>query len=293
MGTEHRYIDLHMHTTISDGTDTPAEILKRVRDCGIDLFSVTDHDAIKGGIMVPDLLSEGDPAFIRGVEFSCRDADGKYHVLGYGYDPSRKGIRDLVDRGHAMRMAKTAARISYLQDQFGMRFPEKEVRELIALDNPGKPHIALMMVRNGYADSIDEAIHKYINTRKFPDMYLEPETAIRAIRRSGGIPVLAHPVYGSGDELILGEELKQRVQRLMKHGLEGVEGFYSGFTEKMRSQVLDLAEENGLYVTAGSDYHGTNKLVQLGDHELEDAAEAPAGLQRFLKAVPIIRAVPV
>ena len=80
-------IDLHMHTVFSDGTDTPEEIIARVRESGIGLFSVTDHDGIKAASAIPPLLSENGPAFITGVEFSCRDGEGKYHVLGYGYDP--------------------------------------------------------------------------------------------------------------------------------------------------------------------------------------------------------------
>lgn len=286
--TDYNRIDLHLHTTISDGTDTPEKLLERIRESGIDLFSVTDHDAIKGGSLVPELLREGDPAFIRGVEFSCRDEHGKYHILGYGYDPEGKGIREIVDRGHAIRMAKTAARIRYLQDTFGMVFPEEDIRELISLDNPGKPHIAAMMIRCGYAESIREAMDKYINGKKFPAMYVDPEEAIRGILSSGGIPVLAHPSYGSGDELILGEEMDGRLRRLMKYGLAGVEAFYSGFTDLMRNEVLGFAEQYGLYVTAGSDYHGTNKLVELGETELEDMTDAPAGMIRFLRDVEIL-----
>ena len=76
-------IDLHMHTTVSDGTDTPEEILANVKEAGIELFSVTDHDAVKAGPMIRDLLKEGDPLFLTGAEFSCKDEEGKYHILGY------------------------------------------------------------------------------------------------------------------------------------------------------------------------------------------------------------------
>ena len=284
-------IDLHMHTTISDGTDDLRTLLENLGKKGIELFSVTDHDAVKGSLLMPRLLGTGDPDFIRGVEFSCRDGNGKYHILGYGYDPRRPAILGLVEDGHTMRMEKTQARIRYLQTEYGMRFPEKEVEELLSLDGPGKPHIAQMMIRHGYASSIDEAIRDYINGRKFPDLYQDPVTVIKAILASGGIPVLAHPAYGSGDELILGEELEARLKRLMRYGLKGVEGFYSGFTDKIQEEVLDLAEKYDLYVTAGSDYHGTIKLVELGDTNLPDAGQAPEGLLRFLRDVKIIKAL--
>ncbi|MBO6039968.1 MAG: PHP domain-containing protein, partial [Oscillospiraceae bacterium] len=86
-------IDLHMHSTVSDGTDAPEEILARVREAGITLFAVTDHDAVKAGRIIPPLLTEGDPAFLTGAEFSCRDEEGKYHILGYGYDPDAEPVR--------------------------------------------------------------------------------------------------------------------------------------------------------------------------------------------------------
>lgn len=286
---DYKKIDLHMHTTISDGTDSLQLLLQHVRDAGIDLFAVTDHDAIKGGLMMPDLLQEGDPSFIRGVEFSCRDDDGKYHILGYGYDPEGESIRQAVEFGHAMRMKKTKARIDFLQETFDMKFPQEEIQALLALDNPGKPHIAKMMIRAGYAATIREAMDNFINKKKFHNVYLDPGDAITAILGSGGIPVLAHPTYGSGDELILGEEMEQRLDKLVGYGLAGVEAFYSGFTPKIIRQVLDFAEEYQLYVTAGSDYHGSNKLVELAETNLEDMSDAPEGMLRFLADVSIIR----
>ena len=286
--TSYKRIDLHLHTMISDGTDTLEQLLTHLREEEIDLFSVTDHDAIKGGSLVPGLLKGDAPAFIRGVEFSCRDDLGKYHILGYGYDPDRGSILDLVQRGHALRMAKTSARIAHLQESFGMEFPQEEIQEILNLDNPGKPHIATMMIRHGYADSISEGIAKYLNGQAFRTLFLDPGDAIEAIISSGGIPVLAHPTYGSGDELILGEEMEQRLLRLMKHGLAGLEAFYSGFTRKIRQELLGLAEKYDLYVTAGSDYHGENKMVQMGDTGLTDMDSAPPGLNRFLQDVQII-----
>ena len=112
---QHLKIDLHMHSTVSDGTDTPEEILARVREAGIALFAVTDHDAVKAGRIIPPLLAEGDPAFLTGAEFSCRDEEGKYHILGYGYDPDAEPIRKLVETGHGLRMNKVQARLDFLK----------------------------------------------------------------------------------------------------------------------------------------------------------------------------------
>ena len=275
-------IDLHMHTTVSDGTDTPEEIISLVREAGIGLFSVTDHDAVKAARIIPPLLSEGDPLFLTGAEFSCRDEEGKYHILGYGYDPDAVSVRKLIESGHRFRIRKVRARLDFLKSEFGFSFPKKELDKLFSLDNPGKPHIANMMVRHGYAKSKDQAIRDYINRIRFRTEYVRPEEAVRGILDGGGIPVLAHPSYGDGDQLILGEEMDKRLCRLMDFGLQGVEAFYSGFTPKLCREMLSFAERYDLYVTAGSDYHGANKMIQLGDTGLEDADEWPEGLRRFI-----------
>ena len=278
----HFKIDLHMHSTVSDGTDTPEEILVRVREAGIALFAVTDHDAVKAGRIIPPLLTEGDPAFLTGAEFSCRDEEGKYHILGYGYEPDAEPIRKLVETGHSLRMNKVLARLDFLKKEFGFAFPEEELNWLFAQDNPGKPHIANLMVKLGYAETKEQAIKDFINRIHFRNEYVRPEQAIQSILDGGGTPVLAHPSYGDGDQLILGAEMEKRLQRLMEFGLQGVEAFYSGFTPRIRRELLSFAERLGLYVTAGSDYHGKNKMIDLGDTGLDEAAAWPEGLRRFL-----------
>ena len=278
-------IDLHMHTTVSDGTDTPAEILERVKEAGISVFSVTDHDAVKAGEEIRPLLRPGDPVFLQGVEFSCKDEEGKYHILGYGFDPENAAVRAVLARGHELRMEKLAARLEHLKTDFGIAFPEEEVKKLYAMDNPGKPHIGNLMVKYGFAETKEHAFRGFLNQKRFTSEYIRPEEAIGGILAGGGVPVLAHPFYGSGDELILGEEMEARLRKLQGFGLQGVEAFYSGFTDKLRRTMLALAEREELFVTAGSDYHGSNKLVKLGDTGLSEGMEIPEGMKRFLERV--------
>ncbi len=275
-------IDLHMHSTVSDGTDTPEELLANVKAAGIGLFSLTDHDAVKGCRRIEELRADGDPVFIRGAEFSCQDEGGKYHILGYGYDPDAGPINRIVQIGHDHRIDKVQKRAAHLREKFGIILSEEEIRELESLDNPGKPHIAVLLVERGCASSVSGAIAEYLDGLQTPTDYIPPEEAIRAILDSGGIPVLAHPPFGSGTQLILGEEMDLRVRRLTEYGLMGLEGFYSGYTERIREEILGLAEKYSLYVTAGSDYHGTNKTVRLGDTGLPALSSAPEGLRRFL-----------
>ena len=278
-------IDLHMHTTVSDGTDTPAGILARVREKGIELFAVADHDDIKGCLEIRRILKSGDPKFLCGAEFSCRDEFGKYHILGYGYDPDAKAIRDLVATGHSYRMWKVTGRLEKLDREMGIRFPKEEIDALLALDNPGKPHIGNLMVKYGYASSKEQAIRDVIDKVRIASKYIRPEEAIEGILGAGGVPVLAHPSYGSGDQIVIGDEMDERLKRLTGFGLQGVEAFYSGFTPKLTGEMLRFAKKYDLYVTAGSDYHGNNKMVILGNTNLERVSDAPDALRRFLDRV--------
>ena len=256
-----------------------------MKAAGIGLFSLTDHDAIEGAEVVKEKRGPEDPLFISGVEFSCRDIYGKYHILGYGYDSSAPAINALVKSGHSSRILKLERRLEALRDQFGFQFRDEDVSGLFANNNPGKPHLANLMVKYGYAANKEQAFSAYLNRLKIKNMHFHPEEAISAILESGGIPVLAHPSYGSGDELILGNDLENRLKRLIAFGVQGVEGFYSTFTLQMQDECLGLAEKYDLYVTAGSDYHGKNKMIILGDNNLPDAQKAPRGLQRFLEDV--------
>ena len=276
-------IDLHMHSTVSDGTDSPVELLGKVREAGIGVFSLTDHDAIDGCMEILDLLQEGDPAFIPGAEFSCRDELGKYHILGYGYDGKTGAMPEFIKFSHNIRMRKLTARLDYMKSELGIVFPEEAEHELYSLDNPGKPHVANMMVRYGFAESKEAAFNDVLNRLPVLVSYIRPEQAIEAILAGGGIPVLAHPSYGDGDQLFIGEEMENRIRRLMDYGLKGLEAFYSGFTPPLVDEILGYADRYDLHVTAGSDYHGANKMIVLGDTGLEETETRTARLESFLK----------
>ena len=278
-------IDLHMHSRVSDGTDSPLELLGKVRGVGLEVFSLTDHDAIKGCAEIRSNIKAGDPRFITGAEFSCRDELGKYHILGYGFDTQAGAMPEFIEDSHNTRMKKIEARLAFLKSEMGIEFPEEERKTLLALDNPGKPHIANLMVKYGYAESKELAFQNTLNRLPVLVSYIRPEQAIEAILAGGGVPVLAHPSYGDGDQLIMGSDLDNRVRRLVDFGLRGLEAFYSGFTPQITNEVLDLADRYDLYVTAGSDYHGSNKMIVLGDVGMLGPEARSARLDAFLGRV--------
>ena len=158
-------IDLHMHSTVSDGTDTPAELLRHVREAGITLFALTDHDAVRGCAMIRELRTEDDPKLVTGVEFSCRDEEGKYHILGYRFDPDSAAIREVVDLGHRYRMEKTEARIAFLRDRFGFTFTAEDTDGLLAriegtmAENPAAQLGKGDVIAAGVSKELDELRH--------------------------------------------------------------------------------------------------------------------------------------
>ena len=174
-------VDLHMHSNVSDGTDSPAEILGKVKTAGLEIFSLSDHDAIKGCLAIRRILQDGDPVFIPGVEFSCRDESGKYHILGYGYNVESGAMPEFVESSHNVRMEKLEARLEYLKTDLGIVFPEEEYEQLYSLDNPGKPHIANLMVKYGYAETKEQAFSDVLNHLPVLTAYIRPEQAIEAI----------------------------------------------------------------------------------------------------------------
>ena len=272
--------DLHLHSHCSDGTDSPAELLQKVRATNVDFFSLTDHDTVQGCETVISQLQVGDPAFVRGVEFSCEDAEGKYHVLGYGFDPSLPAVDDLASYGHALRMEKAENRFRFLQERYGFCFPEEEKQELFSMQNPGRPHFVSMLLRHGFIRHKEDG---FALLRNCPDSetHISPETAIDSILRSDGIPVLAHGILADGSRSLNREEITRRVQRLKEAGLWGLECFYSTYSPEQHEIMLALATDHDLFITAGSDYHGTNKSIKIGETNIDNTE----WLQPFFDAV--------
>ena len=253
--------DLHIHTTASDGSDSPAELARRLG--GLKLFSVTDHDTIDGALAMEPLVPAGI-GYLRGVEFSCVFPGGKCHILGYGYDPANPVFRSALQEGAQLRQEKLRRRLAHLQERFGIAFTEEELHWLHSLSSPGKPHLGRLLLNRGLAPDLNSAIRTYLSGVPGRDR-IEAKTAIEAIRAAGGIAVWAHPLGGEGEKRLTRAEVEARLEILTGLGIQGLECRYSRYSNADEALLLGFARSHGLLVTGGSDYHGSNKKgIELG-----------------------------
>lgn len=272
-------IDLHIHTTASDGTDTPEELLQRIHEAGIKEFAVTDHDTITGALETEKICGE-DVKFIRGIEFSCRTriTNTKCHILGLNYDYENAEFINALNIGEELRRKKFWKRIEILHDDFNITFTDKEIESLMKIKSVGKPHIANMIVSKGLAHDKQDAIDRYVNKCRTGNDRLDSEFVISAILSSGGIPVWAHPLGGEGEKTLPDDIFRDTLSELISHGLMGLECFYSKYAYSECENLEAIAYDNGLYVSGGSDYHGKNKNIPLGKLNAENIIVQPERL---------------
>lgn len=250
--------DLHIHTTASDGSDTPAELAKKVAAAGLRLFSVTDHDTVEGALEMEALVPEGI-RYVRGVEFSCVDPAGKCHILGYGYDPDHPAFRSALEEGRRLRLEKLERRLDKLRRVYGVELTANEEAWLLSRNSPGKPHLGRLLLDRGMAATLDEAIQTYLKKDVPGRDRIEAKTAVAAIIASGGFPVWAHPLGGEGEKRLSPEQFEALLAALTAWGIRGLECRYSRYGAGEAQFLLDRAQALGLTPTGGSDYHGANK----------------------------------
>ena len=250
-------VDLHIHTTASDGSDSPQVLAGNIKKAGIGLFSVTDHDTISGALAMEPLVPEG-VRFVRGIEFSCADPAGKCHILGYGYDPDHPAFRAALAEGRQLRLAKMALRIEALARDHGVVLTDGELQWVMSHESPGKPHLGQILMDRGLAPTLDRAIRDYLRDVPGRDR-IDAKTAVEAITAAGGFPVWAHPLGGEGEKRLTPERFGRLLQALMGYGIRGMECWYSRYSMADVDFLLEQADRHGLTVTGGSDYHGTNK----------------------------------
>lgn len=273
-------IDLHAHSTASDGTDTPAELMQAAAAAGLDVVAITDHDNTMG--WGPALAARPpDLTVIRGAEFSTSVPLGErrisVHLLGYLFDPEHRAIVDEQARLREERLHRGLAIVDRMVTA-GVPITADRVLEIADGAPVGRPHIGRALVEAGVVDSVDQAFAMHLAGRGpyyVPKADTDLPTAIGMITAAGGVGVIAHP-RGRGERRVLTADYLAQLAGL---GLAGVEVDHPDHDAADRAELRGLAADLGLLTTGSSDYHGTNKVVRLGQERTD-----PEVLDRIIGA---------
>ncbi|HOM73952.1 MAG TPA: PHP domain-containing protein [Fervidobacterium sp.] len=265
------FVDFHTHTTASDGTYKPEDLVKKAKSIGIEIIALTDHDTVSGFNEIDDKFDD-DPVIsvIKGVEISVEYPTDSLHILGYNFkdfETVGKVLNELID----FRNRRNDMILKKMNDM-GFAANMEEVKRIAKGKAVGRPHFARLMVEKGYVKSIDEAFQRYLKDGAplfVEKKRLKPKEAIELIKSAGGVAIMAHP-YNILDGLPLLPEgspdsFEGYIIGLVKLGLDGLEVFYSTHTMAQTDELLRIAKKYDLLMTAGSDFHGDNKpSVRLG-----------------------------
>lgn len=243
-------VDLHSHTTASDGTLPPCELVRLAARHGVRVLAVTDHDSTSGvREAIDEARSLTSIEIVPGLEINCDVPGAEIHVLGYCVDWEAPWFQEFLAaqrEERRQRIYRIAARLAEL----GMPIEPDAVFALVKEGSAGRPHVAQVMVDRGYVKSIREAFDRYLSLNgpaNVPRKRLTPADAVRVIRRARGVPVLAHPGLANRDELI---------PELIDAGLLGIEAFYPEHSAGQITAYREMCARLGLVATGGSDFHG-------------------------------------
>ena len=252
-------IDLHVHSTNSDGSETPEELVVRGRKTGLTAMALTDHDNMGGVDEFLAACRRYGMTGIAGVEISANveEGHGTLHILGYGVNPKLPFVEESLGRvldGRAWRNERILEKLNGL----GLELEWAEVQACAGEDVVGRPHFAQALIDRGHVSSVAEAFDRYLAKGRpaYVDRYrLYPEEGIRMICEAGGVAVIAHPFSWELDEA----KLEAGLRELKAVGLAGIEALYSEHTPEQTVTLLRLAKKLDLLTTGGSDYHGQTK----------------------------------
>ncbi|MEU6802721.1 PHP domain-containing protein [Streptomyces neyagawaensis] len=257
-------IDLHCHSTASDGTDTPAELVRNAGAAGLDVVALTDHDTTRGYAEAVAALPEG-LTLVTGAELSCRLDGVSMHMLAYLFDPEEPGLlaeRELVRDDRVPRARGMVAKLNEL----GVPVTWEQVARIAGDGSVGRPHVATALVELGVVPTVNDAFtpqwlgdggRVYVEKHE-----TDPFEAIRLIKGAGGVAVFAHPAAVKRGRTVP----ESAIADLAAAGLDGIEVDHMDHDPATRARLRGLAKELGLLATGSSDYHGSRKTCELGEY---------------------------
>lgn len=269
-------IDLHTHSSRSDGTDAPADLVAHAATAGLTTLALTDHDTTSGWAEAADAAQHHGIALVRGAELSTRHDGGSIHLLAYLFDPDHAGLTAEMDRVVHDRLPRLQRIVERMAED-GFDLTWEDVQEQLGTSGrtPSRPNIADALIAKGYAEHRDEIFRKWLHhgSRYYVPYYsIDTVTAIELVRAAGGVPVLAHPFASRRQRAVAAESLPE----LVEAGLGGIEAEHRDQSPDEQALARRLAAEHDLVVTGSSDFHGDGKLNRLGEH-----TTAPESLARI------------
>lgn len=260
-------IDLHMHTHVSDGVFSPAELVQQAHKLGLKIISITDHDEIDAIRPAQEAARQLGMEVISGTELSVTWNNQSMEILGYHFRTDGRELLALLAEKKRGRINRARAIVEKLAE-LGMPLLWDKVQEIGGPGSIGRPHIAQAMVEAGYVQNVKEAFDKYLGTDKPANVGSERqfslEEGISAIHEAGGVAVIAHPILPGVDDYL---DLDKILPDAIRAGIDGIEAYYTGYTEDITRMIEEKAFRHNLIVTGGSDYHGgnVNPHLRLGE----------------------------
>jgi predicted metal-dependent phosphoesterase TrpH len=269
-------IDLHSHSSVSDGTQTPAELMAEAGAQGIGTIALTDHDSTAGWAEASAAAQEAGVTLIPGMEFSTRVQFSSVHLLAYLFDPTDDGIIRETARIRSARLTRAEQMVHRIAADYALSWDDVMAQTTTGA-TVGRPHIADALVARGHAVTRSEAFAGILHWRAGyyqPHYAPEPIEAVRLVRAAGGVPVLAHPATRGVADVVP----EERLARLVEAGLFGLELDHRENKPEARARLAALADKYGLAITGSSDYHGRGKPNLLGEN-----TTSPEVLERILE----------
>jgi predicted metal-dependent phosphoesterase TrpH len=258
-------IDLHTHSVVSDGTETPAELVAAAAAAGVDVLAITDHDTVVGWDAAAEAARAHGVTLVRGIEISCAWRHSSIHLLGYLPDADDAPLREELTRARESRSTRLERMVALMAAD-GIPLGYDEVLAQVGPDTtPGRPHIADALIANGTISHRDQAFRTWLgdDSPYYVGHYApDPVRAVELVRAAGGVPVIAHPFTrtrsGALDDAL--------VERMREAGLAGLEAHHRDHGPEEVARATALAERLGLFVTGSSDYHGEGKRNRLAEN---------------------------